>query len=83
VNGEWMIESQKNTELHILKGDSLEGIWEIDMGRENCDFSTYMQGKTYCDYFDFGCFECHEIHRCPDGLDDDDLEDNLDNYDDD
>ena len=40
------------------------------MGREYCNMSEELLGETYCGFYDFGYAKCHEVKTCPEGLDD-------------
>ena len=48
------------------------------MGRENCMMCQVHSGKIYCDYYDAFCMLCEELEVCPDGLDDDEPDEDYD-----
>ena len=44
------------------------------MDRSCCRSFDLVDGVMCCDHFDFGCMQCEDVKVCPEGLDDDDYE---------
>jgi hypothetical protein len=51
------------------------------MGREKCMMCEQLNGELYCQYYDVACALCEEIESCPDGLDEDEEDDFVDDFD--
>jgi hypothetical protein len=56
------------------------GLYEklLIMDRSSCMMCEVLQGKLYCQYYDVAVMLCEEVllGDCPEGLDDDEYEDN-------
>lgn len=44
------------------------------MGRENCNMCSCLGDTIYCDYYDVFYMKCSDMENCPEGLDDEDLD---------
>ncbi len=53
------------------------------MGREKCTMCDIISGQLYCGYKDYMYLLCSEEKHCPEGLDDDNYEDNNEDTEDD
>ena len=51
------------------------------MSREYCMIMEEIRGQFYCGFYDFACRLCSEIKDCPDGLDDDEIDEDYNNDD--